>query len=59
MTAVETLKAAGVANVNAVEPVQVRRQFWLLAADHIISGDTEIDICLPMPDVDFPPDLTS
>jgi hypothetical protein len=55
--AVSALKAASVANVNITEPVQTVRQFWLIAGDHIVSGETEVDICLPMPDVDFPPGL--
>lgn len=53
--ALVALRAARVANVNAAEPVQSVRQFWLIAGDHITSGETEIDICLPMPDVDFRP----
>jgi hypothetical protein len=46
-----------IGSVNQVEPIAVTRVFWLLAADHLISGETEIDVCLPIPDVDFPPGL--
>jgi hypothetical protein len=56
-TAVSALTAASVANVNVAEPVQTVRQFWLIAGDHITGGETEVDICLPMPEVDFPPAL--
>jgi hypothetical protein len=57
LTAAEAIMAANIGGVGAVEVVQQRRHFWLLAADHFISGETEIDICLPMPDVDFPASL--
>jgi hypothetical protein len=55
--AVSALSAEGVANVNAAQPAQPVRQFWLIAGDHLTSGETEVDICLPTPHVDFPPGL--
>jgi hypothetical protein len=55
--AIRALQGAGTSRVNAPEPVQTTRQFWLLVGDHLIGGETEIDICMPMPDVDFPPGL--
>ena len=56
-TGTQALQAAGAGRINSPEPIQSTRQFWILAGDHLIGGETEIDICMPMPNVDFPPGL--
>lgn len=55
--AVIAVQGAGAGGIARAEPAQAVRQFWMIAGDHLIGGETEIGICLPTPDVDFPPGL--